>query len=149
LVENKLGMKWRQAIEPLTKGGIYVGFDLPTQGVAVLVQTEDETLAKKALDTVIELSRAEFKAKGHRDDPVKTDELRGVAIYTIANAEFAVMGKWLLVTNKRLLLAMVLENYLGSGTSLAADEQFQTVLKSRPAESAAWMYVDLRVLRTL
>jgi len=58
------------------------------------------------------LARADAKAKGHAD-PVKTDELRGVAIYQIANAEFAAMGKWLLVTNKRLLLAMVLENYLG------------------------------------
>src|SRR5437588_5540 len=97
LVESKLGMKWRQAIEPLSQGGLCVGFDLPTQGVAVLLQTADESLAQKARDTIVELARADAKTKGHAD-PVKTDELRGIAIYQIANAEFVAMGKWLLVT---------------------------------------------------
>src|SRR5688500_6081833 len=35
MVEDKLGMKWRPATNTLVGGGIYVGFDLPTLGVAV------------------------------------------------------------------------------------------------------------------
>jgi hypothetical protein len=149
LLESKLGMKWQETIEPLTEGGIYLGFDLPTQGVAALVQTADDSLAKKLLDTIIEISRAESKAKGRENDLVALDELRGIAIYKIGNVELAAIGKWLLVTNKRLLLAMVLENYLGSGTSLNDDQQFQAVLKVRGPDPSAWLYVDLRMLRTL
>src|SRR5262249_25375196 len=147
LLESKLGMKWQEAIGPLTEGGIYLGFDLPTQGVAALIQTADDSLAKKLLDAILEISRQESKAKGRGSEPVTSDELRGIAIYKIGNLELAAIGKWLLVTNKRLLLAMVLENYLGSGSSLGEDQQFQTVLKARGSDPAAWLYVDLRMLR--
>jgi len=51
LVEDKLGMKWRPAAESLTDGGLYFGFDLPTQGVAMLAQATDEKLAEKARDS--------------------------------------------------------------------------------------------------
>jgi hypothetical protein len=146
LVEDKLGMKWRDALEPLTRGGLHVGFDLPTQGIVALLQAADEPLASKARDAVLALARAEAAAK-NRPDPVKQDELRGVTIHQIGNVYLAVLGKWLLVSNKQLLVNMVLENYLGSGVSLGGDTQFQTVRKNRDSSAAAWLYIDLRVLR--
>jgi hypothetical protein len=139
-------MNWRQAIGPLTSGGLYVGFDLPTQGIVGLVQAADESLALETRDIVLELARADATEKG-RPDPVKQDELRGVTMHQIGNVHLAVLGKWLLVSNKQLLVNMVLENYLGNGVSLGSDEQFQTVRKSRRDPSAAWLYVDMRVLR--
>jgi hypothetical protein len=146
LVEDKLGMKWRQGVESLSSGGLYVGFDLPTQGIVALLQAKDEPLALKARDAVLALARSDAAANG-KPDPVKQDELRGVTMHEIGNVHLAVLGKWLLASNKQLLVNMVLENYLGSGVSLGSDEQFQAVRSSRPAESAAWLYVDLRVLR--
>lgn len=146
VVEDKLGMNWRRAMASLTDGGLSFGFDLPTQGIAALAQTSDESLALKARDAVLELARADAAAKG-RPDPVQEDDVRGVAIYQLGDVHIAVLGKWLLATNKRLLLAMVLENYLGNSTSLGSNEQFQAVRKDRPGQPAAWLYVDLRLIR--
>src|SRR4030095_10611306 len=58
-----------------------------------------------------------------------------------------VIGKWVVVSNKKPLLSSVIDNSQSQGETLAADEQFQTVSKSRPASAAAWLYGDLRVLR--
>lgn len=146
LIEDKLGMPWRQAARSLTGGGLYVGFDLPTQGVAALSQAADERLAERARDTVLELARRAAADRG-QPDPVKQDQLRGVPVYQIGEAHFATAGKWLVATNKRPLLFMVLENYFGEGASLGRDEQFTAIVNSKSGQPAAWLYVDLRVLR--
>jgi hypothetical protein len=146
LAEEKLGMKWQQALAPLTKGGLHVGFDLPTQGIVALVETADEPLALKAREAVLALARAEAASKG-RPDQIKQEELRGVTLHEIGNVYLAVLDKWILISNKRLLVNMVLENYLGGGVSLGSDQQFQTVRKNRPAATSTWLYADLRVLR--
>ena len=146
LVEDKLGMKWREGAKSLTSGGAYVGFDLPTQGVAVLTQAQDEALAIKARDTFLELARA-GAAAGGQPDPIKQDELRGITVYQIGEAHFAVLGKWLLASNKQPLVFMIIENHLTDNETLADDSQFQQVLKERGSAPDAWAYVDLRVLR--
>lgn len=145
-VEDKLGMKWRDGAKALTSGGTYVGFDLPTQGVAVLTQAQDEALAIKARDTALELARAAASANG-QPDPVKQEELRGVTVYQIGEAHIAVLGKWLLASNKQPLVFMIIENHLSDNETLADDAQFQQVLKDRGSAPDAWAYVDLRVLR--
>src|SRR5262245_17353568 len=148
-LEAKLGMDRRAAARALASGGLYVGFDLPSQGVVALVQTTDEGLALKARDAVIDLIRADAAAKG-KADPVREDEQRGVKVQQIDQVHLAVLGRWLLATNKRLLAFMVIENYLGSGgESLAGNTHFQTVLTSRSGRPAVWAYADLRVLRQL
>jgi len=146
MAEDKLGMNWRRAVASLTDGGLSVGFDLPTQGIVALAQAADESLALKARDAVLELVRADAAAKG-RPDPVQKDDVRGVTVYQLGDVHLAVLGKWLLATNKRLLFAMVLENYLGNGQSLGSNEQFQAVRRDRPDQPAAWLYVDLRLIR--
>jgi hypothetical protein len=145
-VEDQLGLPWRQAASGLTSGGLYVGFDLPSQGVVVLAQAADEKVAEKALAIALDLVRS-MAAGGGQPDPVKQDEHRDVKIYAVGDAHFAVCGKWIIATNKRLLAWMSIENYLTPGSSLSGDDQFQAVLKDKNGQSAAWLYVDLRVLR--
>ena len=48
-------------------------------------------------------------------DPVKQDEHRDVKIYAVGEVHFAVCGKWIIATNKRLLAWMTIENYLTPG----------------------------------
>jgi hypothetical protein len=146
MAEEKLGMNWRRAVASLTDGGLSVGFDLPTQGIAALAQATDESLALKARDAVLELARADAAAK-NKPNPVQEDNHRGITIYQLGDVHFAVLGKRLLAANKRLLFFMMLENYLGNGTSLASNEQFQAVRKDRSGQPAAWLYVDLRLIR--
>jgi hypothetical protein len=144
--EERLGMKWRSAANALTTGGVYVGFDLTTQGVVMLTEAVDEAFAQQARNTLLELARSIAGGEG-KPDPVKEDEHRGVKVHEIGDVGIAVCGKWLVVANKRALVWMVLENYASGSASLGADEQFRAVLQTRTGEPAAWLYLDMRVLR--
>jgi hypothetical protein len=103
-------------------------------------------LALRARDAVLELARADAAAK-NKPNPVQEDNVRGVTVYQLGDVHFAVLGKWLLAANKRLLFFMVLENYQGNSTSLGSNEQFQAVRRDRPDQLAPWLYVDLRLIR--
>ena len=144
--EEQMGMSWRDAARSLTSGGTYIGFDLPTQGVISLSQAADEQVAAKAQKTSLDLIRQIAAGQG-QPDPIKQEEHRGVPIYQIGEAYSAVLGRWLISSNKQVLISMVLENHFADGDTLAEDKQFQDVTKARAKESTAWMYVDLRVIR--
>ncbi|MFN0019820.1 MAG: DUF3352 domain-containing protein [Pirellulaceae bacterium] len=148
LVEDKLGMKWRPAMNAITGGGIYVGFDLPSQGVAVLTRSTDPALAKKAVDAILELARGDAANNG-RGDPVTTDEHKGIKIYGIGPVQYTNLGPYLVTTSKPLLTRLVIDTFKDENPSLASDEQFQEVLKARPANPTAWVYGDLRPVRAL
>lgn len=144
--EERLGTKWREALGSLTSGGLTVAFDLPTQGVVALAQGKDEQCAEKALKAACELANQAAGAEG-RAEVVKEDKHADTAIFQIGEAHLAVQGKWLIVSNKKPLLRTVIDLHQEAGETLAADGQFQKVVQERPAEAAAWLYVDLRVLR--
>ncbi len=145
-VEEKLGLPYREAVSTLTQGGIHLGFDLPTQGVIVLAKAADDKLAARARDATLELVRAEAQRQG-QGDPIKTDDHRGIPLYQIGEARLAVAGNWIIASNKPLLLRLTLNNYLAKDASLSDDEQFKKAREARPANAAAWGYVDLRLLR--
>jgi hypothetical protein len=140
--EERLGMKWRDAVGGLTSGGLTAGFDLPTRGAVILAQAKDEQLAEKTRATLVELAKEQGQPNA-----ITQDEHRGTAIDSAGEVHLAVVGKWLIASNKKPLVLAVLDSYHGQGETLAADDQFQTVTKARPTTSAAWLYVDLRVLR--
>lgn len=148
MVEDKLGIKWRPAVTSLTGGGIYVGFDLPTQGVSVLTKSTDPALAKRAIDTLLELARADAANKG-KGDPVKSDDYKGIKLYGIGDVQYANLGPYLLTTNKPPLTRLVIDSYLGDSPSLGSDDQFKEVIATRIATPTAWVYADLRPLRAL
>jgi len=147
VVEDKLGMKLRGAITTLAAEGIYVGGDLATQGIVLLVRSSDEKLTEKARDTLLELARAEATSKG-KPDPVQVDEHMGIAIYQLGEVRLATHGKWYIASNKPILMRAVLTNCVEDNISCLADEsQFQAAHKARPEGAAAWGYVDLRLVR--
>ena len=147
-VEDKLGMKWRPAVNSLTGGGIYVAFDLPTLGTAVMIKSTDATLAKKAVDTILDLARAEAANRG-AGDPVSSDEYKGTRFYSIGPVKYTNLGPYLVTTNNLLITRLMIDTFKGESPSLATDEQFQEVLKARPANPTAWVYGDLRTVRAL
>ncbi|MCI0358706.1 MAG: DUF3352 domain-containing protein, partial [Planctomycetaceae bacterium] len=144
--EERLGMKWRDAASGLTRGGLAGGFDLPTRGVVVLAQAESDELAKKAQSALVDMALEIAKQQG-QDGAVRQDEHRGTAIHGAGEAHLAAVGKWLVLSNKKALVLSVIDNSQSQGETLAADEQFQAVFKTRPTSAAAWLYGDLRVLR--
>lgn len=141
-VEGQLGQPWRKAAAALTSGGLYAGFDAATQGVVTLSQTADEALATKARDTALDLARL-GNAK------LEQGEHKGVRVDSIGDGAVAVCGKWLVASNKRALVWLVIENHLDQGEAIAKDEQFQAVQKARTGQSSAFLYADLRLLRII
>ena len=148
VVEDKLGMKWRPAVNSLTGGGIYVAFDLPTLGTAVLIKSTDPALAKKAVDTILDLARAEAANRG-AGNPVTADKYKGTEFYGIGPINYVNLGPYLVTTNNLLITRLMIDTFKGENPSLATDEQFQEVLKARPANPTAWVYGDLRTVRAL
>lgn len=145
--EDKLGKKWRPALESLTAEGVYAGFELSTQGVVLLVRADDAALLEKTRDTFVELARKDAADKG-QDDPIKSEQYNGVTAYKVADVYYATVGPWLVLTNKSRLGQMVLDNALEAGRpSLKTETQFATALQQKPADLTAWAYVDLTILR--
>ncbi|HXJ75516.1 MAG TPA: hypothetical protein VNM37_21855, partial [Candidatus Dormibacteraeota bacterium] len=148
VVEDKLGMKWRPAVNTLTGGGVYVAFDMPTLGTVVLTKSTDPALAKKAIDTILDLARAEAANRG-AGNPVTLDKYKEIEFYGIGPVNYVNLGPYLVTTNKSLLMRLMIDTFKGENPSLASDEQFQEVLKARPANPTAWVYGDLRPVRAL
>ncbi len=152
-VEKQLGRPWREALKSLTHGGVHLGIDLPTRSGVALARGDDPEHVAKALATALDFVRAEAEKRG-AGDPVKTTELRGVSIHQIDKVYLATIDHWLIAAGNAGLVGMVLELYQDGGQSLADDGQFQAArsasLVPQTAEApppAAWLYVDLRVLR--
>jgi hypothetical protein len=140
--EELFGQPWRRSVAALAGGGVYLGFDLPTRGVVVLAHATDEAQAAKGREALLELAKS-------GDRPLSESERNGVRVYELGEACFALCGRWQVATNKRALVWQVIDNYQDKGEPLARDEQFQSVTKLRPAQRAAWLYVDLRMLRLI
>ena len=94
----------------------------------IIAQAKDEQLAHKAQATLIELARDVAKEQGN-PDAIKQDEHRGATVHSAGEGHLAVVGQWLIVSNKKPLVLAVLDSYHGQGETLAADQQFQTVRK--------------------
>ncbi len=145
-LEDRLGQKWSAAATNLTSGGLTVAFDLPTRGTVALAQAADEQTAEKARAALVELAEEITREQG-RPGAIQKSDHRDTAIHSAGEAHLAVVGKWLILSNKKPLVLAVLDGYHGQGETLAADAQFQTVSRTRPTTAAAWAYGDLRVLR--
>lgn len=146
VVEGKLGMPLRTAATTLTAEGIYLGGDLATQGVVLLIKSSDEKCTAKAQESFVELARAQAAQEG-RGDPIKVEKEGDTDVYILGEARYATHGSWLIVSNKQLLLSAVLNNFGDESSSLAQDSQFQTVYKQRPEGATLWSYVDFRLIR--
>lgn len=145
-IEFQLGMELRPALEKLSGGGIYLAGDPTTNGVALLVKATDQALLEKTRDTVLQLVRDDAKGKS-QPEPVKSAEYRGIKAFSVGEAKFAVVGPWLLVTNKDALGKQLLDNYLDGDATLAKSKQFQAARANISGQPAVWAYANLAPLR--
>lgn len=146
-VEEKLGTPWRKAISTLSGEGIYLGVELGTQGVVVLVRSQDEALLAKTRDTFVDLVR-EKTANNNQQDPIQVADYHGVTTYQIKDAYYATLGPWFVITNKSRVGQMIIDNALEADRpSLASDKQFQTALKQKQDGAQMWGYADLTIVR--
>lgn len=146
-LEAQLGLPWRVAIEKLGTGGVYFALDGASEGVAILVKTDDEAFLKKTLDTLVNLARADASGKGN-SDPFQSTDYRGVQAYRADEVRFAVVKEWLVLTSSDTLGKSIIDRILdGSKRSLAQNARFQAARASRHPSPIAWAYADLASIR--
>lgn len=146
-LEQQLGVPWRQALETLTEGGVYVGLDAATEGVALLIKSSDAAMAKNLSDVLVGLARQHAKDQGQAD-PVEVGEYRGFTSYKTEKAGVVTMDKWLLVTNKPDLGKWVIDSYLDKGrSSLAAEPMYQKARGKAATGLEGWGYARIGTLR--
>jgi len=148
VVEAQLGQTWPQVVKAAAAGGLSVGLDAETSGVAVLAKAQDEATWPRIVATLIELARADARGKGN-PDPIKSGEHRGITAYQVGQAKLAAFGPWLLVTNNGDLGQKVLDNFLDQPEkSLETQEPFQQARHQTSRDGTAWGYVNVAHLRS-
>ncbi len=146
-IELQIDMKWQEALEAITAGGLYAGIDAETEGLVVLAKSRDEKTLTKVRETLISLARQDAKNKGN-PDPFEEKDYRGITAYKIQNNVFAQVGTWLMVTNKGELAKVIADTYLdGSDATLAGNKNFTAARESIDGEPAALAFADVGVLR--
>ena len=132
-VELQIGSDWRPALEALTAGGIYGGFDSATNGAVLLVRGKDKTTMENFRAKILEMTRL-------RGDGSTPDNYRDISIYKTDNKSgAAVVRDWLIVTNNGELGKGILDRLLdakpeaeATGT-LSANKNFQAARSTRAA----------------
>lgn len=148
LFEKQTGMKWRDAIESMSGGGLYVGFDLSTNGFALLMKaTDSDKLA------TIHQAVAEAVEKQNRGAIQKGRTYRDIDTWKIGKGGFAIVGKWFLFTNNPDMGKTMFDNLLdGSPSALANDRDFKAAAGRRGSSSdqpTAWAFARLPLIRGL
>lgn len=156
-VEGKIGMKWREAAEALTAGGVFIAVDVPTQGVALFAKARDSECLAKLHDNFVELVRAEATKRGQAD-PIETRDYRGVTVYKLGELRYCRVGSWFISSNKDELGRAILDRHFdGELSTLAGVAEHNkarelatgsgSTTSSAAAAPAAWAYVRLDMLR--
>lgn len=146
-VESQLGTPWRKILNQAIGGGIAIGLDAKTQGVALFLRAQDDTTHAKLVDTLINLAKLDATSKGN-PDPVKVVDYRGLKAYSIAEAKFAVLGRWLVFSNKNDLAKWIADSHLDRpAQTLATSEQFSKARSGAPSNALAWGWANTTVIR--
>ncbi|GAB5442350.1 MAG: hypothetical protein Fues2KO_26990 [Fuerstiella sp.] len=142
-VELQLGMDWRTALDKLLANGIYLGVDAQTEGVALLIRSQDADALNLFRTKLLELTKL-----GRTPDQIREAEYRGQTVYDTGDAKFAVVNDWLLMTNRPETGKAVMDRLLGDRLeSLAEEPTFVSALQSKAVESTGWGFVNLKSLR--
>lgn len=146
-VEMRLGMTWREAVERLTARGVTVAIDLPTRGLAVIVQAESEAALTQLRDDLMALARADAQNKGRRD-PYQQHDYRGQTVYQVDKGGFATVGDRLILVNQGDLGRAIIDRLLDDDADrLSSQDRFAEAIQSRRSEVDAWVWVDVEVIR--
>lgn len=147
--EIQIGTEWRPAVEALTAGGIYVGFDAASQGAVLLVRAKDEATMENFRVRILELTRL----NGGKSAP---EDYRDVPVYRIEKNGGAVVGEWFVISNKPelgkrvldgLLDGKVEENTAEAPGTLFANADFRSARASRNEDAQAWAFGNLQAVR--
>lgn len=143
--ELQMGGPWNNIVDGLTGGGVYVTYDLRTDGLVILVKATSPEAMEVFRSKVLELSRL-----GKNVDPDE-DTYRDLQIYRLENAAAVVSGQWLMIANKAELGRFVIDRMLDTqgekSDVLSASANFRTAVAGRQDDLSAWAWASLDSLR--
>ncbi len=143
MLENHLGMPWRDAIEAFAQHSVAIAFDAKSQGAAIIVHGKDEPSMKMFRDKFMTLTQM-----GKQREKLQNVEYRGIAAHRLGDARFAVYGDRMLITNNSDLGKAILDRMLDGGNdNLLSHQRFQRTAKTRSATATAWGFVDVKTIR--
>ena len=160
VLERRLGVEWRTAIETLTAGGVTAAFDTSEQAAFLFVRSGDAELLAKLHDALVEMTEADAENKG-RESPIKSEDYRGFTGWTFGkNEAHVLLGDLLVVSNKAEALKGVADRYLAAAendakesdeksASLADDAVYRAARKHAAGNEAGFAFVRLAPLRLL
>lgn len=146
-VETRAGVKWREALESGTGGGLVVAVDASTQGLVILARSDERAKTDAVLDALFSLARDDAKSKG-KPDPIETIEYRGLTAYNVGESIVANVGPWLVISNKPALSQAIADLLIDGGPALAAEEGFIDA-KKLAVPGTAWAFVRLAPIRLM
>ncbi len=131
--ETRTGMKWRDALESISAGGIYAAFDLSSTGLAILIKSDDAAKLARFQKSFIDFANEENPGA---IQPGRT--YRDIETWKVGQGGFATVGKWFLFTNSGAMGKAIFDNMLDEpANALATDRDFKAALTQRQASIAA------------
>lgn len=142
LIEKQLGSSWDVAIREITSNGLFLGFDMQTQGVAIVFQADDEAQLKKAAEVFLDLTKMSGDQQPFEIKPYRSAKVADFGDFLVAR-----MGTWFLVSNKQKLAKKIVDNMIDGGQeSLASQEWYQSAKELR-GDNSAWSAINLKKVR--
>ncbi len=111
IIETQLGKRWPELLKSVAGDGLAAGIDAQTQGVAILIQGPDEDAPRELVAAFVRLARQHAQNQGS-PDPIQTGTYRGITAYGLQDAKIALLGRWLIATNKGDLGKQIIDRYL-------------------------------------
>jgi hypothetical protein len=155
-VADRLGMSPREALGRLAAGGMVLAVEappgVPPRGFAIGTP-QDAAFGSKVVDALTTLAR-ENEARHGRPDPVRSADHRGVAVYGLGKASFAVLEGALVVADKPETVKMLIDRTRdglpgGAEAALGNEPSFKARRGEPDADTLAWGWARLERLRTL
>jgi hypothetical protein len=142
MVEGKLKMSWREALETLLAKRVSLGIDSATQSGVVIFHGKDAESMKLFRDKALD-----FAKLGPKSDEIKQGEYKNVQAYQINGIWVAAYEDRLLATNNSDLGREIIDRLIDDGDSLADNPRFRSAFQSRSEGLAGWSFVDVQFLR--
>lgn len=146
LLEGQLGEPILETIKENTSGGLWVGVDLPTQGVVMVFRAKEEDRLKRVAGKVLKFA-ASAAQQGGNDVPFKKTKYRDAAAAEFDKAIIARYKNWFVVCNKKELAKQVVDRMIdGEPSGLSSKAWYQKAKRQNEAADII-AAVDLAQLR--
>jgi hypothetical protein len=146
--ETSMGKPWQKAIDTLTDGGITIALDPATDGLAILVKSSDVDMLQRLQGFLLAIGQM----KEGKLAPIEQGVYRGFTAYALSkDLKLAILGHWMLITNKSELGKSIIDQYLDTKEdSLRSTQWFSNAVAERhlqEGEPQITAYVDVSALR--